>query len=648
MTAQEQKRKLSAILSADVKEYSRLMSQDERGTIRTLTSYKKAMTTLIEDYKGRVVDSPGDNLLAEFGSVVNAVNCSVEIQRELAEKNAELPPARQMEFRIGINLGDVVENDGRIYGDGVNIAARLESLAEASGICISGTVHDHVKNKIGLEYEFLGEQTVKNISEPVRVYRVLSFPGAAAHRVVKAKKREGKKWLIAAMTVGLVLMLGAATVAIWKFFLPRAPSSTELSSEPKMIFPLPDKPSIAVLPFINMSADKEQEYFSDGMTEDLITDLSKISGLFVIARNSVFTYKGKSVTVPQVAQELGVRYVLEGSVRKAGDQVRINAQLIDATTGHHMWADRYDSIIGDVFAMQDQITRKIVAALAVKLTLSEQQLVSQKYTENMAAYNEFLQGRAHYVRRTPDDYAQAIAHFETAVGLDPNYGRAYAALSLTYWESAHNLWTSNLGVSHMEARERAERYLKTAMKTPSAQAHQAASKMLIDWHLHDEAILEAERAIALDPNDADSYIAMAYALTYAGNPKEALNFVDKAIRLDPHYPAYYLFVLGLAHFVMEQFENAVTLFERALKINPENYVPLIPLAAAQAHLDQTEKAAATIEKLHAVLPILTLSFVKQSPISSYKDPADKDRLLNGLRKAGMPETPYDALRKGRS
>ncbi len=647
MAAEEFKRRLTAILSADVEGYSRLMREDEQATVRTLTTYRTAITHLIEQYRGRVVDSPGDNILAEFTSVVDAVNCGVEIQRELAERNADLPENRQMRFRIGINLGDVLEEGKRIYGDGVNIAARMEGLAEAGGICISGTVYDAIENKIGLEYEYRGEHQVKNIDKPVRAYRVLSYPGAAAHRVVKAKRAAGTKWRNTLAGIAAFLVIGIA-LAAWNFYW-RAPK-IEPASKEKMAFPLPDKPSIAVLPFVNMSGDKEQEYFSDGMTDDLITDLSKISGLFVIARNSVFTYKGKTMKVHQVAQELGVRYVLEGSVRKAGEQVRINAQLIDATTGHHLWADRYDSVIGDVFAMQDKITGKIVAALAVKLTLGEQELVSQKYTQNTAAYNDFLQGRAHYVRRTPDDYAKAIAYFEKAVASDPNYAQAYAALALTYWESSHNLWTSTLGVSYMEARERAERYLKTAMnmKKFSPQAHQAASKMLIDRHLHEEAILEAEIAIALDPNDADSYIAMAYALIYTGKPQEALNFVQKAIRLDPHYPAYYLFILGLAHFVMEQFEEAVTLFDRALKLNPENYVPLLPLAAAQAQLDQKEEAAATIAKLHAVLPILTLSFVKQSPISSYKNPADKDRLLNGLRKAGMPETPYDALRKIRS
>jgi len=637
-------RRLTAILSADAEGYSRLMRNDEEATVHTITTYRRTMTHLIEQYRGRVVDSPGDNILAEFTSVVDAVNCGVEIQRELAERNEELPDNRQMKFRIGINLGDVLEEGKRIYGDGVNIAARMEGLAEAGGISISGTVYDAIQNKIGLDYEYLGEHQVKNIDKPVRAYRVLSHPGAAAHRVVKAKRLTGTRWRYAFAITTIVLVLGVS-FATWRFY--RGALKTESATKEKIAYPLPDKPSIAVLPFANMSEDPKQEYFSDGMTDDLITDLSKISGLFVIARNSVFTYKGKSVKVRQVAQELGVRYVLEGSVRKAGDQVRINAQLIDATTGHHLWAERYDSIIGDVFAMQDKITGKIVAALAVKLTSGEQELASYKYTDNTAAYNEFLQGRAHYVRRTPGDYAKAISYFEKAVALDPNYGRAYAALALTYWESAHNLWTSSLGVSHMEARERAERYLKTAMimKLPSAQAHQAASKMLIDWHLHEEAIVEAERAIARDPNDADSYIAMAYALIYAGKPQEALKMVNKAIRLDPHFPAYYFFVLGLAHFVMEQFEEAVTFFERSLKLNPENYVPLLPLAAAQAHLGQKKEAAATIERLHEVLPILTLSFVKQSPISSYKDSADLNRLLSGLRKAGMPETPYDALRK---
>ena len=622
------------------------MDNDEEATIRTLTTYRKILTSIIQQYRGKVVDTTGDNLLAEFASAVDAVNCAVEIQRELSEQNTELPYERRMEFRIGINVGDVVEEQDRIYGDGVNIAARVEGLADAKGICISGRVYDQVENKLDFKYEYMGEQEVKNIAKPVRVYRVLSHPGAAANRVIKAKKAAGKRWRNFAIVLVGILIVVTAVVLGWNFYKRYVPSITEITSEQPMVLELPDKPSIAVLPFDNMGGDQQQEYFSDGMTDDLITDLSKVSGLFVIARNSVFTYKGKPVKVQQVAQELGVRYVLEGSVRRAGDQVRINAQLIDATTGHHLWAERYDGYLGDVFALQDRITGEIVAALSVKLTSYEKEQVARKYTDNISAYDAFLQGRAHYVRRTPDHYAEAVSCFKKAVELDPNYGQAYAALSLTYWESSHNLWTYRLGVSYVEARNRAEEYLKMAMDNPSPLAHQAASKMLIDWQKHEMAIAQAQRALALDPNDASSYLAIAYALIYAGRPKEAFGFVERAMRLDPHYPAYYLFVFGLAHFVLDQYEEAATLFERALKLNPENYVPLIPLSAARARLGREQEAAATIEKLQKVLPVIvTISLVKNLTLCSYKDPADRNRLLAGLRMAGMLETPYDALRK---
>ncbi len=641
MATDDVKRKLTAIFSADVVGYSRLMGEDELATVQTLTSYKETMTKLIKHYRGRVLDSVGDNLMAEFASVVDAVQCAVEVQQVLSSKNEDLPENRKMLFRIGINLGDVIEEGERIYGDGVNIAARVESLAEGGGVCISGSAFEQIENKLALGYQYMGEHTVKNIVKPVKVYRVPMGPVEG-----KERKRAFRGWQKAAVASFVIVILVAVAAALWHYYWRPSSQQIEVASLEKMAFPLPDKPSIAVLPFVNVGGDQEQEYFSDGMTDDLITDLSKVSGLFVIARNSVFTYKSKAVKVQQVAQELGVRYVLEGSVRRAGDQVRINAQLIDATTGHHLWAERYDGDIRNVFALQDAITGKIVAALAVKLTLGEQEQVERKYTNNTAAYDAFLQGRAHYVRCTPEDYAKAVSYFEKAIELDPNYGQAYAALALTYWESSHNFWTFKLGVSWKEARDRAERLLQTAMENPSPLAHQASSKMLIDWHLHEEAIFEAERALGLDPNDANSYLAMAYALVYAGRPKEAVDFVKSAMRLDPHYPAYHLYVFGLAHFVMEEFDEAVPLFERALKLNPRNYVPLIPLAAAYAHLGREQEAAATIEALQKALPtIATLSLVRRSPLWSYKNPADQDRLLEGLRKAGMPETPYDALRK---
>ncbi len=646
MTTEGFKRKLTAILSADVEGYSRLMREDEDATIRTLTAYRAAIAKLVEQYRGRVVDSPGDNVLAEFGSVVDAVNSAVEIQRELSERNAELPFHRRMEFRIGINSGDVVEEEERIYGDGVNIAARVEGLAEGGGICISGNVHESIEGRLGLEFEYLGEHEVKNIDKPIRVYRVLSFPGAAAHRVVKAKRATERKWRIAALCLSAVLVSGLVAALVWNYYLRPGPAVEEVANVERMAFALPDRPSIAVLPFENLSRNPEQEYFADGMTDDLITDLSKISGLFVIARNSAFTYKGKPVKIRQVAEDLGVRYVLEGSVRKADNRVRINAQLIDATTGGHLWAERYDGEMGDVLTLQDRITGKIVAALAVKLKAGEKEQIARKYTDNVAAYDAFLQGRAHYVRCTPDDFAKAVRYFKKAIELDPNYGRCHAALALTYWESSLNFWNQSLGVSWFEARLQAERYLQRAMNNPTSLVHQVASKMQTDRHEHEEAIAKAQRAIALDPNDANSYLAMAYALIYAGRPKEALDFVEKAMRLDPHYPAYYLFVLGLAQFGMEQFEAAANSFERALKRNPENYMPLIHLAAAYGHLGRKQEAAAAVDEINKVLSMFTLEFLNSSRMFKYKESVDEDRPLDGLRKAGLPESPYDVPLKG--
>lgn len=623
-------RRLTAILSADVKGYSRLMGEDEVATVRTLTAYREVIVSLVSQHRGRVVDMPGDNLLAEFASVVDAVQCAVEIQQGLQARNAELPEHRKMQFRIGINLGDVLVDGERIYGDGVNITARVEGLAEGGGICLSGSAHEQVENKLPLSYEYLGEHAVKNIAKPIHVYRIAMAPGTAPPPAPPAKRAEPRRWRTATLAAMTVLVAGAGGLGIWNYSLrPSSPPALEL----------PDKPSIAVLPFANMSEDPKQEYFSDGMTEDLITDLSKLPGLFVIARNSTFTYKGKAVKVQQVARELGVRYVLEGSVRKAGDQVRINAQLIDAGTGRHLWAERYDGHIGNIFALQDEVTRKIVAALAVKLPAGDREDgARRKETPNVAAYDVFLQGWAHYVRRTPEDYVKAADYFKRALELEPNYGRAYAALASTYWESSQRgwEWTRGLGISHSGARDRANEYLQTAMKNPTPLAHQLASEMRGREHQHEEAITEARRAIALDPNDPDSQVAMAMALIWAGKADEAVDFVKRAMRLNPHYPAYYSYVLGLAHFGGERYEEAATLFERALERNPENYPPLIPLAAAYAHLGRRDKARATLDKYR------TEWEWQGAPAASlhrswwpYKDGRDAKRLADGLSNAGL-------------
>jgi TolB-like protein/class 3 adenylate cyclase len=486
MTEERAKRKLSAILSADVKGYSRLMGEDELGTVRTLEAYREIIAGVIRKYSGRVVDSPGDNVLAEFASVVDAVECAVEIQKELKAKNEELAENRRMEFRIGINLGDVIEEGDRIYGDGVNVAARIESLAAGGGICISGTVFDQVEVKLGLEFEYLGEQSVKNIKKPVRVYRV---------------EMEG----------GI--------------------SDVDFNLE----VPLPDKPSIAVLPFTNMSADPEQEYFADGISEDLITDLSKIPDLLVISRLSSFSYKGKNIKVQQIAEELAVLYVLEGSVRKAENRVRINAQLVDAASGHHLWADRYDGDMNDIFALQDKITQKIAASLAVKLTKDDQDRFPQKGTNNMEAYEAYLKGStiADSLRDDPEKYAESLPWFEKAIELDPDYNRAYAALAETYIFGCEFGIESKLGISPRLAFMRGINYLQIAMKNPTYIAYRIAARVYTYQGQHEKALDHGMRAIALAPNEYRSNGFMALNMISAGRPDEGIPFAERMRNADP-------------------------------------------------------------------------------------------------------------------
>jgi TolB-like protein len=588
-----------------------------------------------------VVDAPGDNLLAEFASVVDAVTCAVEIQRELAERNAELPDERKMLFRIGINLGDVVDEEGRIYGDGVNITARLESLAEAGGICISGTAYDQVETKLDLEYEYIGEQAVKNIARPVRAYRVLSYPGAAAHRVVRAKKAMARKIRKATMASAAVLLIAVGAVVLWQIFLHPSTPPIEAASPERMAFPLPDKPSIAVLPFVNMSEDPKQEYFSDGITEDLITDLSKISGLFVIARNSVFTYKSKPVQIRQVAEELGVRYVLEGSVRRAGAQVRINAQLIDAVSGGHLWAERYDGKMENVFALQDRITQKIVSALEVKLTTGEKKQVARKETDSTEAYEAFLQAWAHYRQNTREDIIQAIPYLEKAVKLDPNYSRAYAALAGSYWRIEWK-WSYSLGLTGLkwpEALEKIRHYLQKAMKDPTPLAHLVASSMYSAEGRYQESIVEATRAIVLDANDPVGYMAMAGAMIFAGRPAEGVEAIDKAMRLDPHYPPTYLRALGFAQFGMEQFEEAAASFEEAIERDPNEDWQYLQIAGTYGQLGRDGEAKSALKTFNELRAKAGKSgpFTLQMLISwKFKEQKDSERWREGLRRAGMP------------
>ncbi len=628
-------RRLAVILAADVVGYSRLMEADEEATVGTLSTYREIIEGLVTSHHGRVFGSAGDSVIAEFASPVEAVRCAVDVQRELEAHNADLAEDRRMRLRIGVNLGDVIVEGDNLLGDGVNIAARLETLADPGGISLARSVFDQVKKQLDLGYEYLGEHEVKNITEPIQVYRVLTEPEAAG-KVIGEAKRATPSWMKLALAAAVIVAIAVSGVGLW---LRPWQATVEPASVERMAHPLPDKPSIAVLPFTNLSDDPAQEYFADGMTEDLITDLSKISGLFVIARNSVFTYKGKAVKVRQVAEELGVRYVLEGSVRRVGDQVRINAQLIDATTGGHLWADRYDGSLADIFGLQDEVARKIVAVLAVQLTAGEEEQLALRETKNTEAYDVFLKGLDQYLRQTPDGFREAITHFEKAVELDPNYSRAYAALSATYWQIQKRYWHAKFGFGRVhDARFKAEEFLEKANRQPTALSHQVATAMLSQQGRHMEAIAEGGKAIGVDPNDADSYVALAGALSLAGNPDGALQLVQKAMRLNPHFPPFYLYELGLAQFGIEDFRSAAATLETATALNSEDRWSYRLLLATYGHLGREADAERIFE-------LTDKSWRGNDPISirgvafwyPFKETTDRERLATGLRKANIPD-----------
>jgi adenylate cyclase len=589
MTIQEVKRKLAAILSADVKGYSRLMGEDEKGTLRTLNAYKEAMTRLIQHHHGRVVDAPGDNVLAEFGSVVDAVECAVEIQKELKTRNAEMAENRRMEFRIGINLGDVIEEEGKIFGDGVNIAARLESLSEAGGVCISGTAYDQVENKLSFGYEYLGEQPVKNIAKPVRVYRVLVEPKAVAQRVL------------------------------------------EVASKERMAFPLPDEPSIAVLPFVNMTDDPKQEYFSDGMTEEIITALSKIPNLFVIARNSTFTYKGKAVKVKQAAEELGIRYVLEGSVRKAGEKVRITAQLIDALAGYHLWAERYDRDLKDIFALQDEITLKVAAALQAKLTVGDHARIMAKGTTNLDAYLKALQCREQGQRWTKEGNAALRNYAEEVIALDPKYPFGYLALALSHFVGI----MLGLSESPQQSLARGIELTKHALSLDNSYsfAHAVLGVSYVLARQYDKGVAEAERAVALDPNSSENLFYLAYVLCFVGKPEEAIPLIERAERLNPIPLPFQLLTMSSAHRLTGRYEKAVETAKRAIRVEPNNQVAHVYLIASYIALGREKEACGVTAELLRINPNFSVDhFIKRIP---FKNQSENDRLADALYKAGL-------------
>jgi adenylate cyclase len=629
MTAESINRKLTAILSADAKGYSRLMGEDEVGTVQLLKEYREIMAQLIHQHRGRVVDSPGDNLLAEFGSVVDATGCAVKIQEALQIKNAELSEDKRLEFRIGINLGDVLEDEDRIYGDGVNIAARIEGLAEPGGICISRTAYDQVKNKLELGYEYLGEHSVKNIAEPVRVYRILTEPEAAG-KVIGEKRFLGRIPRKAAMVAIVILVIVAGGLIGWNIYLHQS-KRIEPASLDKMAHPLPDKPSIAVLPFDNLSGDPEQEYFSDGLTEEIISALSKVPKLFVIARNSTFTYKGKPVKVQQVSEELGVRYVLEGSVRKVDNQLRITAQLIDAVTGYHLWAERYDRDLKNIFAVQDEITKNIIIELQVQLTIGEEARLFAKGTDNLDAYLKYLQGLEHKNHFNKEENVLTRQMAEEAIALDPQYSNAYSLLGLAHMM---DVWLKNTKSPKQSIRKAMELAQKAiALDSSNATAYGMLGFLLTMARQHEKGIAQAEKAVALDPNSALAHQFLGLALRFAGRPKDAIPIIEKAIRLDPFAPSNYIFNLGLAYLFAGDYEKAILNCSRATERESNNLGAHLALAVAYSVSGRDEEALAVGGEIIRIDPNFSVEYFSKT--LAYKNEDDKAIFVEALRKAGL-------------
>lgn len=564
------KRKISAILSADVVGYSRLMEADEEATVRTVETYRKTVTSLISQHDGRVIDSPGDNILSEFASVVDAVQCAVEIQHVIRAKNAGLPEARKMEFRIGINLGDVIQEEGRVYGDGINIAARIEGLADAGGICISDSAYQQIETKLALGYIDLGEHTVKNISKPVRVYRIPMGTGDSLG-AASEKDTTAKRWRNVAIgaVAALVIVVGFGFI-IFQSSVPKPPSPPEAAKHEAASASLhedrpllSERPAIAVLPFENISDDPKQEYFVDGMTEEIISRLSMNPFLTVIARNSTFFYKGKQTKIQQIGKELGARYVVEGSVRKANTRVRITAQLIDASSGGHIWAETYDREYEDIFALQDEIAQQITASLTAHgIVVAEQARAKRKPTDNLTAYDNMLRATAAGMKLTRKGYTEAKVYLEEAIEQDPDFAVAHLWLGVAYamlsWEGSQNL-------------ERGFESIRKAISLDDrlSSAH-AWLGNLYRWRGQlEKAKAEAQRALELNPNDDFSYLITGTVLRDSGQPQEAVEYIEKSMRLNPHHAANYFTELALAYAALGLYEKMIDPLQKAIVRDPQ-------------------------------------------------------------------------------
>jgi adenylate cyclase len=592
MADSEGSRKLQAILSADVAGYSRLMQDDDEATVATLETYRGVFRAKIQAHHGRVVDMAGDSVLAVFEAATEAVSTTFEIQRELTLRNEALPEARRMRFRIGVNLGEVIERpDGTVYGDGINVAARLESIGEPGGICVSGTVYDQVKSRLKADFEFLGEQQIKNMAEPVRAFRVrLDTLGVAANATATA------------------------------------------GAPPELA--LPDKPSIAVLPFDNLSGDPEQEFFADGVVEAVTATLSRIRSFFVIARNSAFRYKGHAVDVSQVGKELGVRYVLEGSVQKASGRVRITVQLIDVTSGAHVWADRVDGTLEDVFDLQDRITERVAGAIQPSIRLAEIERARRKRPQDLGAYDYTMRAMPQVWVLEKEASEQALALLNQALAIDPDYPLALSLASWCYAQRSVYNWTDDIDSARDSALRHAEKAAELGGEDPLILAVLGAAHSVL--RNQGTARVMLERAVAIDPNSAWAWSRLGWVENYSDRPERAVAHFERALRLSPLDPMNFNNYVGMgsAAEVAGRYEDAVTMYRRALQERPHADWILRNLVSALVGAGRMEEAGVEFRKLMAAYPDLTVTKFRNAMVFT---PAMLDRMGANLRMVGLPE-----------
>lgn len=624
----QHERRLSAILYADVVEYSRLTGEDEERTHRILSANLDLFTAAIQSQNGKVVHYAGDAILAEFTTVTAALSCAVEVQRELLEHDAANPDAPSVQFRIGINLGEVIVDRDDIYGDGVNIAARLEGLADTGGICISESVYSAIGNKLPFDYEFMGEQTVKNIAEPIRAYRVM-LPSSAQ------KSRRSNRPLKA---VGqLAIVVGAVIIGIavaLKFFSVENQIDNRTTATVK-----PDKPTIAVLPFANVSVDAEEEYFADGMTGDIITDLSKISGVYVIARSSVFAFKNQAINVGEIGRELGAQYIVEGSIRRAGDRVRINVQLVDTSTGRHLWADRYDRNFDEFFTLQDEVISQVVSAVSVTLTDKESAQVERPPTANLQAYDYYLRAeQAGYIGGT-FNLKDTLNLYQKAIALDPEFADAHSGLARV----AVEIWRNDSGVIHA-ARARALAYESASraleIDPTNGQAYSVLAVLQLADGQHDAAIVSARKAVDLAPGSAIAHLDLGLVLAYSGEPKQGIDEIETALRLNPKPSADTELYAGIVFFIDGQYERAEAALSRGERERKSSEPVWTFLAAARALLGHKEEAAKAITAMLDKYPNSSIEYYRARE-TYFRRPQDLERYLTGLREAGLPNWAFD-------